>query len=69
MIKKEDLTYTKILEAISIYLFTFLFIKTLLDITKNTSSFFFTLFSFNREFQIYLLFAIQIIKITHYFIF
>lgn len=45
-----------------------LFTETLLDIIKNTSSFFSTLSSSNGELQAYLLSAIQIIETTRYLI-
>lgn len=66
MMKKGDLTYIEILKAIGIHLITLLFKKTLLNIIKNTSSFFTISSSFDGELQAYLLSTIQIIEIIYY---
>lgn len=49
LIEDGDLIYTEVLEAISIYLITPLFIKTLLDIIKNKFGFFSILFLFDKN--------------------
>ena len=66
--EEEDSTQTEVLEAISIYLITLLFTKTLPDIIRNMSNSFSILSSLDKELQAYLFLAINTIEIIRYHI-
>lgn len=67
-IDTKESIYTEILEAIGIHLITLLFIKSLLDFTKNISNSFFNSSSLDNNIQTYFLSAIHTIKIKCYLI-
>ena len=65
--EEEELTCAEVLEVIGTYLIISLFTESLLDIIKNTSSSNFSLFSSDKELQIYFLSALHHIKTIRYF--
>ena len=66
--EEEELTRTKMLEAIGTHLITLLFSTTLLNIIKNISSSSSTSLSSDKKLQNYFCLAIHQIETTHYLI-
>lgn len=67
--KEKELTCTKMVKIINIYLITLFFTQSLLNIIKNTSSSSFSLFFYNKKVQTYFLSILYYIKNTKYLYF